>query len=183
MPQAILIAGGAQRFAVTIDDFRRYLEQAGIGRKRIREYRSAYLDEGVLEARLSIAASERTRSPLVIAFCGHGGTHGWAFDDVRSFDYPRLADALAPGRRPVMVVNDCCHAMALAEAFEKRGLSKDRFSLIAAAEKDETTRGGLLPLVIDNWSQCKPNRFGPELRWGAKNDHLFFPVSIDTKTA
>jgi len=183
MPQAILIAGNAERFAETIDDLRRYLERSGVGKKRIRDLRSAYLSEGILEARLTMAASERTSAPLLVAFCGHGSLHGWAFDDVRVFSYARLAEALAPGRRPITVVNDCCHAMAMAEAFEKRGLSKSRFSIIAAAEADETTRGGLVPNVIDNWSQCKPNRYGPELRWGVRNDFHFFPVSIDTETA
>lgn len=183
MPQAILIGGDAQRFMDVVRDFRTYLVSAGIGKKRIREYGSAYLSEGVFEARLQMAAMERTRSPLVILFCGHGSPNGWAFDDMRRFDYSIVAKVLATGRRPVTVINDCCHAMALADAFEKRGVPKGRVSLIAACEKDETTKGGLAELIVDNWSQCKPNRYGPELRWGAKHDRLFFPVSIDTKTA
>lgn len=177
MPQAILIAGDELRFSDTMMDFRRYLlNEAGIGKKRIREYRTAYLSGGIVEIALQRAAAERTKNPLIILYCGHGSKTGWALDGQRRFDYSHVAKALAAVRRPVTVINDCCYAMALADAFEKHGVRKDRVSLIAASEKDETASGGLAEMVIENWGNRKPNRYGPELRWGAKHDHLFFPA-------
>jgi hypothetical protein len=158
--------------------FRTYLvKEVGIGQKRVREFATAYASRDILEFRLKMAAAERTKSPLLILYFGHGDTKGWALDDTRTLEYHRLADALKEGRRPVVLVNACCHAMAAAKSFEERGVSKERLSLIAASEIDETTSGGLfMELVMDNWSQRKPNRYGPELRWGAKHDHYFFPT-------
>jgi hypothetical protein len=176
MPQAMVIAGNASRFADDVHDFQRYLvRDVGIGPKSVRDNRTAYLDEDILGAYLAMAIEQKTKTPLVILYCGHGSKTGWALDDAREFSYRRLAEALKVGRRPVLLVNDCCHAMAAAAEFEKQSVSPERVSLIAASEVGETTTGGLVRLVLNGWRQNRPTRFGPELRWGARHDQFFFP--------
>ncbi len=176
MPQGFVIAGNARRFSEDAEDFERYLiREAGIGPKSVRDSRTAYLDEDVLGTYLAMAIGQKTKAPLVILYCGHGSTTGWGLDDTREFSYRRLAELLTVGKRPVLIVNDCCHAMAAAAAFGEASVSPSRVSLIAASEVGETTTGGLIRLVLNGWRQNRPTRFGPELRWGSRLDYLFFP--------
>ena len=177
MPQAILIGGNAARFMDVVRDLRSYLvKEVGIGPKRIREFPTAYASEDMLECRIGLAASERTKVPLFILYAGHGGETGWACDDSRTLTYRQLAEAIRPGKRPIVIVNDCCNAMAIVPALEEAGVDKDRVSVIAASENGETTYSGLLiGIMLNGWRQRRPVRFGPELRWGAQLDHHFFP--------
>ena len=181
MPKAILIAGNAQRFADDIWDFRGYLTRdMGIWPKSIKTTHTAYLCEDILAFKLSRAIAEKTKEPLLILYCGHGLQVGWAMDDVRTLGYSQLAEMLLVGKRPVMIVSDCCHAMAAVTSFESKSVSPERVTLIGATEAGETTPGGLAALTVNSWRQNRPVRFGPELRWGAKSDHLFFPKKLAT---
>jgi hypothetical protein len=176
MPRAILIAGNARRFCDEVEDLRHYLvREAGIRKRNVHESRAAYLSRSVLEMHLTRAVMQRTKEPLLVLYSGHGGPDGWALDDVRTFDYRRLAGVLRTARRPVIVLNDCCHAMAMVKAFEAEGLRADRRAVIAASEEGETTTFGLVRWVTQGWRQRRPVRFGPELRWGANLDRFFYP--------
>ncbi len=178
MSQAILIAGNCQRFSETTGDLRSFLVHES-GAKVIREMRTAYGCDEFLTYRLERAFAKRTKEPLLLLYCGHGATDGWALDDMRRLPYERLTKLLAVGRRPVMIVNDCCHAMSLAGEFEAQKISPERVSLIAACDWDATTRGGLVDRLIACWRRgwVMQGVTAPDVpgrRWGAEHDRFFF---------
>jgi len=176
MPRALLIAGNSMRFADETDDMERYLrDEVGVTRKRIMVVRTAYVCDGAVEWRLEATTQERTKLPLLITFAGHGGKNGWALDDGRTFHYPTLAKILAKARRPVLVLSDCCHGMAVREFLELARVQPTRVGIICGTEADETYPGGLLRTAMENWRRRKPLRFDERLRWGARLDEGFFP--------
>lgn len=175
MSHAILVAGNASRFSDTVYVFRSYLTNEGlVTPKKVKILPTTYVAEEMFGYRISSAIAAKTSEPLLILFCGHGNKFGWALDDVRIFSYSQLAKMLLLGRRPVTILNDCCHAMAAKEAFEASSVSPKRLSLIAATESDETTSGGLAEIALNSWRQRRPIRFGPELRWGEKFDYNYY---------
>src|SRR3989344_264878 len=166
MSNAILIAGNASRFTETAYTFKSYLlKEKLVTPKKVKVLPTTYVAEEMFAYRISSAIKAKTSEPLLILFCGHGNKFGWALDDVRLFSYTQLASMLLIGRRPVTILNDCCHAMAAKEAFEIKSVSPERLSLIAATESGETTPGGLADIALNSWRQRRPVRFGPELRW------------------
>lgn len=175
MAHAILVAGNARRFVDSVQIFRMYLiDEQLITRKKAKIFETAYIAEGMFEYRISSAIAAKTKEPLLLLFSGHGGKFGWSLDDARTFSYFKLAKMLLVGRRPVTILNDCCHAMALTEQFDSNAVLPTRLSLIAATESGETTSGGLTEIALNSWKQRRPVRFGPELRWGAKFDHHYY---------
>lgn len=176
MANAILIAGNASRFFDTVCTFKSYLIKEQLTTpKKVRILPTTYVAEEMFEYRISSSIAAKTTEPLLILFCGHGSKFGWALDDARIFSYFQLAKILLPGRRPVTILNDCCHAMSAVEAFESNSVSSKRLSLVAATESGETTSGGgLTEIALNSWRQGRPIRFGPELRWGERFDHHYY---------
>ncbi len=179
MPRALLFAGNAMRFADGAEELERYLvHEVGVTPKRVRIYRTAYVDEGMITFRIEMAVRERTSEPLLLAYIGHGGKMGWGIDDTRRVPYPNLTALLARARRPVLVLNDCCYAMGISELFTSAHVSAKRTGVIAATEADATYCGGLVRTAIENWSRHKPVRFDNRLRWGAELDAAFYPATV-----
>jgi hypothetical protein len=175
MTDALLIAGNAKRFVEEAIDLQFYLRHAlGMGRKRIHRSQTAYVCEWIFADTVKRIIAQRAAPPLLVLYSGHGSVKGWALDDTRMFSYEQLADALVKATRPVVIINDCCHAMAAASVFNARGLPPSRVCLIGASEADEIAAGGLLSYVLSNWQCRRPVRLGPELRWGERLDHHFF---------
>lgn len=175
MSHAILIAGNSSRFLEPIYHFRSYLtKEQLVTPKRIKIFLTAYMAEEIFNYRLSVAIAAKTNKPLLILFCGHGYDLGWALDDTRIFSYFQLSKMLLVGRRPITILNDCCHAMELSKRLENQSVSPKRLSLIGAAESGEETPGGLAEIALNSWKQRRPVRFGPELRWGEKFDHYYY---------
>ena len=176
MPQAILIYGNSQRFSDESVILRSYLKKE-TDTRILREIPTPYVSEDIVAFRLERAFMKRTKDPLLVLFTGHGSETGWAFDDDRRIPYTKLAESLQHARRPVTIINDTCHAMALAvllEQMKKAGAAVDRVSLIAACEADATAIAGLVPQVLHCWRQRKAHPSGPKTRWGAELDHHFF---------
>ncbi len=183
MPRAILIAGNAQRFQDDIRDLNDYLVRvAKIGPKNIKWLRTAYLDDTRMEHVIEQAVLQRTKEALLIAYCGHGNEVGWGLDDVRTYGYGQLAWMFEKARRPILLLNDTCHAMGAVPRFADK-VSQKRFSLIGACREDKTTTGGLMRVARDHWRQAAPHPYGEEHRWGARLDHHFYPPSASAVAA
>jgi len=178
MSHAVLIAGNARRFVDTAQNFRLYLvREKLVTPKKARLLTTVYVAEEMFAYRLSSAIAAKITEPLLIFFSGHGNELGWALDDVRIFSYHRLAKTLLAGRRPVTIVNDCCHAMAAVKEFKRLHVSPERLSFIAAAEAGETISGGIAEIVLNSWKQGRPVRFSSELRWGNRFDDHYYSSS------
>lgn len=135
------------------------------------------------------------RQPLLIVYIGHGAKDGWAYGKFDAatwleLSYAKLADALAVSRRgPTLIVNDCCHAAALASAFcERDDECTDVGVISGSTEKGVTYTGSIGTAVLTAWGERRPFEprkidQGPtappleENRWGAELDHHFFAKS------
>lgn len=200
MRSAVIVVGGELRFWEQSQEFESYLR---------RECRLRYVSvvEGwkrsyeSMKSVLGFKAIGAGRQPFLLAYIGHGYESGWSYgvsqgDEELRFPYKDLLSLLREHRQgPTLILNDCCHAGAVADLkvretpqFEKGAA----IGVIAACEQDGYAYGRMVDSVTDSWRQF--HHYTPKIRMhvapGAKPvqehrfgrkylDVHFFPKSLE----
>ncbi len=133
--------------------------------------------------------------PFLILYDGHGAPEGWGhypFGEILSYKW--LATNIASSDLfEVVVINACCHATSLFDAFAKDGITT--VSGIAPWDGGGLSYGGgLMRWILRSWpfGEC-PDSVRQEIhhvegddvveypsvqRYGEIRDHLFFPENV-----
>lgn len=150
----IIVVGDSERFLSEGLLVLKYMNH--LPNVRVSFIRTAYLDLGKFWRRFNKALRQAARSQvLLVWFSGHGNAAGWRLNDVNIAKYSQLALVLQEHSSPILVVNDCCHAMSLEPFLKQHNNLAGRTLLIGACTADKTAYQGLTRRVLASWSQQK----------------------------
>lgn len=189
--RAIIVVGHEYDLSEQAEQLKYYLRKIA-GVKRVTCIPGWNKEPWMLLGLVTAHAQMAGKTPLLIAYLGHGGKRFWGYG-IRygkkslRLPYARLAKMLVKSRRgPTLIINDCCHADSLTDAIVAVGGNFDKFGIIAACDEEHTSYGVLCRAVIASWEKRQPyipqivhspsgTRQVQEKRSGVELDHHFFP--------
>ncbi len=190
MSRAVIVVGHELQAHEEAQSFEYFLHvRAGI--KLVKQISAWNKTDSLLLGLIANQGYLAGRQPLLIVYIGHGSEDGWAYgkhdaDTWLELPYARLVDALGLCRKgPTLVVNDCCHAAALAAALCGQDDAFPEVGVISASSANGATYNGHIGATVQAaWSERKPfvppvsepesGKLSQQCRWGPELDHHFF---------